>query len=200
MKNNENNLYYYENLYKDKIVAGCDEAGRGPLAGPVVSAIVILDKDSFIEGINDSKQVSPSKRKMLFEKIIDSSIDWSFGLVNNKIIDDINILQATKLSMQLAFYNLTVKPDILLLDAITISGVNCEQVSIVKGDTKSVSIAAASILAKVFRDNLMNHYNEKFPMYNFSKHKGYGTKEHRDNINKHGLSDIHRKSFKLKNN
>jgi ribonuclease HII len=190
-------LFYYEKKYCGKIIAGCDEAGRGPLAGPVVSAMVILDKNKTIEGINDSKKVSPKKRKKLFELIIDSAVDWSIGLVHNYTIDKINILQSTILSMRLAYFSLKIKPELLLVDAVKISNLDCPQLSIIKGDAKSVSIAAASILAKVFRDNLMEHYDTKYQGYNFAKHKGYGTKEHIANIKELGYSCIHRKSYKI---
>ncbi|HOK40919.1 MAG TPA: ribonuclease HII [bacterium] len=199
MKILENNsIYYYEDFYTNKIIAGSDEVGRGPLAGPVFAAIVILKKNEKIIGLKDSKKLTSQKREKLCKEILSKSLDWSIGIVDNEIIDKINILEATKLSIKIAYKNLKIKPDILLIDALKIPEIDCEQISIIKGDEKVASIAAASIVAKVFRDQLMNIYSEIYPMYNFSKNKGYGTKEHIEKIMEFGASPIHRKSFKIK--
>lgn len=194
---NDIDLYYYEKKFQNFVIGGCDEVGRGPLAGPVVSAIVILSKEHQIEGINDSKKLTAIKRESLFGEIIKHSVDWSVGVVNNNFIDRINILQATILSMKLAYCNLKIKPELLLIDAVKIPGLACDQVSIIKGDAKSASIGAASIIAKVFRDELMQLFSKKYSNYEFEKNKGYGTKEHISNIKKYGYCAIHRKSFKI---
>lgn len=180
------------------LVAGLDEAGRGPLAGPVVAAAVILPKNKMILGVNDSKKISEKKREELFEIICKSALSVGVGIVDNKTIDQINIFNATKLAMKKAIYSLEIKPDLLLIDALELADINIKQKSIIKGDSKSISIAAASIIAKVTRDNLVKEYDKKFAGYNFSKHKGYGTKEHYEAIKKYGITSIHRKSF-LKN-
>jgi len=175
-------------------VAGIDEAGRGPLAGPVVVAAVIMPKDNIIEGINDSKKLTEKKRKILFEKIKEVAISYHIEVVDEKIIDEINILNATKLGMKNCIEKISVKPDVVLIDAVKIDS-NVHTVSIIKGDAKSYSIAAASILAKVYRDNLMLDFDKQYPEYNFAKHKGYGTKVHIETIKKIGICPIHRKSF-----
>ncbi len=179
-------------------VAGIDEVGRGPLAGPVVSAAVILPKDFLILHINDSKKLSPKKREELYIKIKDHALDIGIGVVDAPIIDRVNIYQATKMSIVLAVNNLQIKPDILFLDAMKCEDLPIPQWTIIKGDTKSISIAAASIIAKVTRDKMMEDYHNSYPHYCFNKNKGYGTHEHRMAINEHGIISIHRKSF-LKN-
>lgn len=186
----------YENGYL--YIGGIDEAGRGPLAGPVVAAIVVFKPNTKIEGINDSKKLSEVKRDELFDIIKEQALDYGIGIVNNNEIDEFNILQATYMAMKKAINCLEKAPDYLLIDATTIPGVDTPQKPIIKGDSKSISIAAASILAKVTRDSIMYQYDEMYPEYGFKSHKGYGTKEHYEAIEKHGITPIHRKSF-LKN-
>ncbi|WP_408645601.1 ribonuclease HII [Tepidibacter thalassicus] len=178
-----------------KYIGGVDEAGRGPLAGPVVAAVVVLNEDTVIKGINDSKKLSEKKREELFEIIKKEAIDYGIGIVGNEEIDKFNILNATYMAMKKALNNLKNKPDYLLVDAEIIPNVGIPQNSIIQGDAKSISIAAASILAKVTRDKIMCEYDEIYPEYRFSKHKGYGTKEHYEAIEKYGITSIHRKSF-----
>lgn len=186
----------YENQYSDcTYICGIDEAGRGPLAGPVVAAAVILPKDINILYLNDSKKLSEKKRDMLYEEIQDKAIAVSAAVIGHDIVDEINILQATYRAMQEALDKLSITPDILLNDAVTIPDVSYHQVPIIKGDAKSVSIAAASIIAKVTRDNLMRKYDKIYPEYGFAKHKGYGTTVHIDAIKQYGPSPIHRKTF-----
>jgi len=180
-------------------IAGCDEAGRGPLAGPVVAAAVILPKNFYHPEIDDSKKLSSLKREELFEIIKDCAISFSFGIVPVEVIDRINILQATKLAMLEAINGLTPKPDIVLIDALRIDALAIEQYPIIKGDTLSINIASASILAKVKRDSIMLEYHKKYPVYGFDKHKGYPTFFHRECIKKYGPCPIHRKTFKLLN-
>lgn len=184
----------YEKKYEGKIIAGIDEAGRGPLAGPVVCACVIMPLDSKIEGINDSKKLTPKKREKLFEEIIKTAVAYSIVEVDEKTIDEINILNATKLGMRRALETLNVKPDIVLIDAVKIE-TEIPQDNIIKGDAISYNIASASILAKVYRDRLMLRLAEKYPEYHFEKHKGYGTAEHIALLKKYGKSEIHRNSF-----
>ena len=186
----------YENKYKGKRIAGIDEAGRGPLAGPVVCACVImpLDEDKLIDGINDSKKLTEKKREELYDKIIERAIAYSIVEVDERTIDRINILNATKQGMKRALDGLKVKPDIVLIDAVKID-TDLPQDNIIKGDAKSYNIASASILAKVYRDRLMKELSEKYPQYNFAKHKGYGTKEHIENLKKYGKCELHRETF-----
>ncbi|MEW6409051.1 MAG: ribonuclease HII [Nitrospirota bacterium] len=179
-----------------RLVAGIDEAGRGPLAGPVVAAAVILPEDCFIDGLRDSKRVSEKKRERLFDVIYAIAIDIGIGIVDEKTIDRINILQATIKAAEAAVKSLTYSPDFLLTDAIPLPLLNIPQKSIIKGDALSASIASASIIAKVTRDRLMMKYHRIYPEYNFHIHKGYGTREHLNAINKHGPCEIHRKSFR----
>ncbi len=176
-------------------IAGLDEAGRGPLAGPVVAAAVVLPADILIPGLTDSKQVPEAERDRLFEVIRAQALCFGIGIVDERIIDEVNILQATIIAMERAFETLTPRPDYLLLDAITLPRVPLPQKSLVKGDCRSHSIAAASILAKVTRDRLMLVLHEKYPQYNFRKHKGYGTREHLALLRQHGPCDAHRKTF-----
>ncbi len=180
------------------VICGIDEAGRGPLAGPVVAAAVILPLDHDFLYLNDSKKVTEKRREVLFDEIREYAIGYGIGMASPDEIDEINILQADYLAMKRALAQLSVKPDVLLNDAVIIPGVTGEQVSIIKGDAKSVSIAAASILAKVTRDRIMVSYDDMYPEYGFAKHKGYGTKQHSDAIRAYGPCPIHRKSF-LKN-
>lgn len=177
------------------VVCGIDEAGRGPLCGPVCAAAVILPLDCEIEGINDSKKLSEKKREALFDVITEKAIAYSVSMVDAKTIDEINILQATFLAMRTAVENLSVKPDYALIDGNGKPGLSIAEETVVKGDAKSVSIAAASILAKVSRDRYMKEADEKFPEYQFAKHKGYGTKLHYEMIAEHGICEEHRRSF-----
>lgn len=185
--------YYNQNI---KLIAGVDEAGRGPLAGPVCVAAVIMpyDKNEIIEEINDSKKLTEKKREKLFDLIIEKAISYKIVLINEKVIDEINILNATKLGMKQAIEGLSVKPELVLIDAVPLD-LNIKNESIIKGDAKCYNIAAASILAKVTRDRLMVELDQKYPNYNFKKHKGYGTKEHIENLKKFGKCEIHRNSF-----
>ena len=186
----------FEEKYKVyTYIAGVDEVGRGPLAGPVVAACVILDKNKQILYLNDSKKLSEKKREALYKEICESAVAYGIGIVSPARIDEINILNATYEAMRAAISNLKLKPDILLNDAVHIPKVDIKQVSIIKGDAKSVSIAAASIVAKVSRDRLMVEYDSLYPEYKFAKNKGYGTKEHIAAIKEHGLCPIHRRSF-----
>jgi ribonuclease HII len=182
---------------KFKLIAGVDEAGRGPLAGPVVASAVILPKNYSHSEIDDSKKLSPRSRERLYRVIVKEAISFSFGIVDTNIIDEINILEATKLAMYEAITDLNPRPEIVLTDAVNIKTLPFRQISFVKGDTISISIAAASILAKVRRDAIMCAYHEKYPQYHFSKHKGYPTKLHRKCIKQYGPCHIHRKSFRL---
>ena len=176
-------------------ICGVDEVGRGPLCGPVVAGAVILPKNCDILYINDSKKLSEKMRDVLYDEISKKAVAWAVGVVSPARIDEINILQATYEAMRLAIENLKVKPDILFNDAVTIPGVDIEQVPIIKGDAKSQSIAAASIMAKVTRDRMMQAYDEAYPMYGFARNKGYGTKEHMNAIREYGPCPIHRKTF-----
>lgn len=178
-----------------KAVCGVDEAGRGPLAGPVFAAAVILPDNCEIEGLNDSKKLSEKKREALFDVIKEKAISWSVASVDEKIIDEINILQATYLAMKSAVEGLDVPADYALIDGNRMPPVAIEGETVVKGDAKSMSIAAASILAKVSRDRFMLELDAKYPQYQFAKHKGYGTKLHYEMLTEHGISDCHRLTF-----
>ena len=180
------------------LICGVDEAGRGPLAGPVTAGAVILPKDCTILYLNDSKKLSEKRREELFLEIREKAVSYSVGIVGPERIDEINILQATYEAMRQAVSGLGVVPDLLLNDAVTIPELAIPQVPIIKGDAKSVSIAAASILAKVTRDHLMEEYDRQFPQYGFAKHKGYGTAAHVAALREFGPCPIHRRSF-LKN-
>jgi len=177
-------------------IAGLDEAGRGPLAGPVVAAAVVFPDGMLIPGVTDSKQVSEGNRERLFALITDAAVAYGIGIVDERTIDEINIREASILAMERALEAITPSPDHLLIDGnFTLPRIPIPQLPIVKGDCLSHSIAAASILAKVTRDRLMRELHERFPQYNFKKHKGYGTKEHIDLIRLHGPCEVHRKSF-----
>lgn len=182
---------------KHSHLAGVDEAGRGPLAGPVVAAAVILERNFYNSEIDDSKKLSPAKREKLYALITNIALSYSFGIVDPEIIDEINILNATKRAMRQAINGLKILPNLVLIDAVTITDLPFRQISIIKGDTLSLSIAAASILAKVKRDTIMQKYHKIYPMYQFNKHKGYPTKLHRQCIKEHGPCPIHRKTFRL---
>ncbi|MGN0299546.1 MAG: ribonuclease HII [Lachnospiraceae bacterium] len=186
----------YEKKYSQySYIAGIDEAGRGPLAGPVVASAVILPKDSQILYLNDSKQLSAKRREELYDIIMEEAISVGVGIIGPKRIDEINILQATYEAMRMAISQLTVKPDLLLNDAVKIPGVRIPQVPIVKGDAKSISIAAASVIAKVTRDHMMEEYDALFPEYGFAGHKGYGSQAHIEALKQYGPCVIHRRSF-----
>lgn len=194
-----NELKKMENQYFEKgiqYLCGIDEAGRGPLAGPVVVAAVIMPKDSKIEGVNDSKKVSEKKRELLYEQIKEEAISYSVAIVDEKEIDQVNILNATKEGLTTAIRGLKVKPERIIVDALTgIDTCGIPYDSVIKGDAKCYSIAAASILAKVTRDRIMRKMDEVYPEYGFEKHKGYGTAAHIAAIKEYGLCPIHRKSF-----
>ena len=182
-----------------KNICGIDEAGRGPLAGPVVIAGVIMPEDSMIEGVNDSKKVSEKKRELLYDKIIEEAISYSVAIIGQDVIDEINILNATKKGLTNVVEGLNVRPDLIIVDAlehIDTKGIPYE--SIIKGDAKCYSIAAASILAKVTRDRIMREWDLVYPQYGFAKHKGYGTAFHIQAIKEYGLCPIHRRSFTKK--
>ena len=192
LKKIEEDIYYQGTKY----ICGIDEAGRGPLAGPVVVASVIMPADSMIEGVNDSKKVSEKKREKLYEEIIENAISYSVGIVDQKEIDRVNILNATKAGLTESIRGLKVKPEIILVDALTgIDTCGIPYHSIVKGDAKCYSIAAASIIAKVIRDRIMRQWHEIYPQYNFIQHKGYGTAAHIAAIKEYGLCPLHRLSF-----
>lgn len=187
-----------ESLYNNgtKCICGIDEAGRGPLAGPVVVAAAIMPRNSMIEGVNDSKKISEKKREELFEIITKEAISYGVGIIDQKEIDRINILNATKEGLTMAVKELSVRPDLILVDALTkidTDGIPYE--SIVKGDAKCYSISAASIIAKVTRDRIMRQWDEVYPQYGFEKHKGYGTAQHIGAIKEYGLCPLHRLSF-----
>ncbi len=183
-----------ENGYR--FVCGVDEAGRGPLAGPVCAAAVILDKDTELEGVNDSKKLSEKKREALFDVICSKAISYSIAFASVEEIEEHNILNATYLAMNRAIEGLNISADFALIDGNRVpKDIKIECQTVVKGDAKSLSIAAASILAKVTRDRLLLEYDKKYPEYNFAKHKGYGTAEHMDAIRKYGPSEVHRPSF-----
>ena len=186
----------YEYGYEDHVLlCGIDEVGRGPLAGPVVAGAVILPRDCQILYLNDSKKLSEKKREALFLEIKEKAVAYAVGVIGAEKVDEINILQATYEAMRLAVSKLGTQPQVLLNDAVTIPGLPMEQVPIIKGDAKSVSIAAASVLAKVTRDHMMEEYDTLFPQYGFAKHKGYGTAVHISALKEYGPCPIHRRSF-----
>ncbi len=191
---------YEEELYGKGIryIAGVDEVGRGPLAGPVVAAAVILPGDFDVLGVDDSKKLSEKKREELFKLICKKAVSYSIGMADQKRIDEINILEATKEAMEQAVRGLSVRPDHVLIDALRLSRVDIPQTSIIKGDASSVSIAAASIVAKVTRDKMMIEYAKAYPDYGFEKNKGYGTKLHYAGIDAKGACPLHRKTFLVK--
>ena len=190
MKEFENELYNNEINF----IAGIDEVGRGPLVGPVVTAAVILPKDFYDERINDSKKLTEKKRELLYDVIMENALSVGIGMSSPEVIDEINILNATKKAMIEAINNLSVKPEHLLIDAVKLD-INIPQTSIIKGDAKSESIAAASIIAKVTRDRMMVELDKKYPMYDFKHNKGYGTKKHIEALYQYGPIEEHRKSF-----
>lgn len=189
-------MYHYERLYPEvEYIGGIDEVGRGPLAGPVVACCVVLPKDCDILYLNDSKQVPEKKREELYEEIIRKAVSYGIGVVSHEVIDEINILQATYEAMRQAIAAMPVKPEHLLVDAVKIPGITIPQRGIIKGDAKSASIAAASIVAKVTRDRMMVELDRKYPGYGFAKNKGYGSGEHIEALKTIGPCEIHRRSF-----
>ena len=192
-------LYQYENELYDKginYIAGVDEVGRGPLIGPVVTACVILPRDFKCDGLTDSKKLSEKKREEYFDYIMENALSVSVGMMSEKVIDEVNIYEATKLAMYEAINNSKIKPEHVLIDAMKLENLEMPSTSIIKGDAKSISIAAASVIAKVTRDRMMVELDLKYPMYGFKKHKGYPTKQHVEAIEKYGILDNHRKTFK----
>lgn len=190
------NMKYYERKYAEfSYIAGIDEVGRGPLAGPVVTCAVILPRDCDLLYINDSKKVPEKKRELLCEEIKQCAIAYKIGIVEHTVIDEINILQATYEAMRQSIAGLKPEPDLLLNDAVTIPGVSIQQVPIIKGDAKSISIAAASIVAKVTRDHMMVEYDKLYPGYDFASNKGYGSAKHIEAIKALGPCPIHRRTF-----
>ncbi len=190
--------YSIENEYKARgynIICGIDEAGRGPLAGPVYAAAVILPPDCVIDGLNDSKKLTEKKREKLFDEIKEKALAYGIASADEKEIDEINILNATFLAMKRAVDSLSVKPDLALVDGNQKPHTGIEEVTVVKGDAKSMSIAAASVLAKVSRDRFMLETAKKYPQYEFERHKGYGTKLHYEKIAQYGVCEIHRRTF-----
>lgn len=193
-----NEMLDYEKEYQKKgykFIAGVDEVGRGPLAGPVATACVIMDLENLVEGVDDSKKLSEKKREQLYDQIISRAVSYKISYKSPEDIDKYNILEATKMCMSESVNELDIKPDVVFVDALKLDAVDIEQCSIIKGDAKSYSIACASIIAKVARDRLMVELDEKYPEYNFKKHKGYGTAEHIKAIKEHGPCPLHRKSF-----
>lgn len=180
------------------LLCGVDEAGRGPIAGPVVAAAVIFSDDVYIEGVYDSKKVTHKRREELYDAITRQALCWGVGIVESGIIDELNILNATKEAMNAAIGNLTEMPDVIIADGNFYFNPAAEVKNIIKADEKSFSVAAASIIAKVTRDRIMCGYEEKYPNFSFSHHKGYGTPSHIDEILEFGYTDIHRKTFRLK--
>lgn len=195
-KNRTAIMYQFENEYKNyKYICGIDEVGRGPLAGPVMAGAVILPKEEMLYYLNDSKKLSETKREELYDVIMEKAIATGIGVALPAKIDEINILQATYVAMREAINKLAIKPDIILIDAVRIPDIKIPQVPIIKGDAKSASIAAASIISKVTRDRLMLEYDKVMPEYGFSSNKGYGSKKHIDALKEYGPSPIHRKTF-----
>ena len=194
----ETNLYQFEQLMQRqgyRCIAGIDEAGRGPLAGPVIAAAVILHPDQPIEGVNDSKKLTEQRREQLFEQIMHKAMAVGIGQADAETIDRINILQATRQAMLEAVSTLTTTPDYLLIDGITTIASSLPQRTIKQGDSRSASIAAASIIAKVTRDRLMQSYDQRYPLYGFARHKGYGSALHLSALQKYGPCPIHRMTF-----
>ena len=192
-------LYQYEKeLWKNGInlIAGMDEVGRGPLIGPVVTACVILPKDFVLDGLTDSKKLSEKKREEFYDYIMEQAISVGIGMMDEKVIDEVNIYEATKLAMYQAVEKSKVKPEHVLIDAMKLGKLEMPSTSIIKGDAKSISIAAASVIAKVTRDRMMIELDKKYPMYGFKSHKGYPTKKHIEAIKEYGLIDGYRKTFK----
>ena len=190
----QNNREYEEKYSNLDYICGVDEVGRGPLVGPVVACAVILPKNYYIEGLTDSKKLSKKKRESFFEIINKDALAIGIGVVDNQKIDEINILEASRLAMKIAVNNLKIKPDVILTDAMKLD-IGIPEEDIIKGDLKSITISAASVIAKVTRDKMMEELHEKYPMYNFIKNNGYPTKEHVEAIKKYGITEEHRKTF-----
>jgi ribonuclease HII len=191
-------IYQHDESLREKgfsLIAGIDEAGRGPLAGPVVAAAVVLQTGLRIDGLRDSKKVPEKERESLFLQIINAAVNVGIGIVDHNDIDRLNILRATKYAMQLAVENLSLQPDLLIIDAVKLPSVSIRQLTPFKGESVSASVAAASIIAKYTRDKVMLDYHLLYPQYNFRKHKGYSTKEHIEKLQEYGPCPIHRKSF-----
>lgn len=199
MNNKEIDNKKYEKELYDKgynYIAGIDEVGRGPLVGPVVTACVILPKNFCLEGLTDSKKLSEKKREVFYDIIMEQAISVGIGIMSEDVIDEVNIYEATKLAMYQSVDNLSVKPDYILIDAMKLEKLDVPSISIIKGDLKSITISAASVIAKVTRDRMMYELNQKYPMYRFDKNKGYPTKDHIEAIEKYGILKEHRKTFK----
>lgn len=193
-------LYDFDDSYRLKgfsLIAGIDEAGRGPLAGPVVSAVVILPKDLRIEGLKDSKELSAKERERLYSVLCQEAQAYAIGIASVEEIDRLNILEATRLAMTRAVEALPIQPDLLIIDALRLPMLKLRQESVIKADSKSASVASASILAKVTRDRLMMELHKEYPQYGFNRHKGYPTRSHREFIAAFGPSPVHRKTFRL---
>ena len=190
----QNNREYEEKYSNLDYICGVDEVGRGPLVGPVVASAVILPKNYYIEGLTDSKKLSKKKRESFFEIINKDALAIGIGIIDNQKIDEINILEASRLAMKIAVNNLKIKPDVILTDAMKLD-IGIPEEDIIKGDLKSITISAASVIAKVTRDKMMEELHEKYPMYNFIKNNGYPTKEHVEAIKKYGITEEHRKTF-----
>ena len=191
-------LNFEENYYTEKVnfIVGVDEAGRGPLCGPVVAACCILPKEYKNEHINDSKKLSEKKREIAYKEIIENALDYGIGIVDAKRIDEINIYEATKEAMHIAISKLKISYDLILTDAMKLQNEKVEVIPLIKGDAKCECIAAASIIAKVTRDHILEEYGEKYPQYGFKSHKGYGTKKHIEAIKQYGIiKDFHRESY-----
>lgn len=192
-----NNNYRYERKLRDKgitFIAGVDEVGRGPLVGPVVAACVILPEKFSLEGLTDSKKLSEKKREEFYDKIMEQAVSVGVGIISEKIIDKVNIYEATKLAMKDAISNMDIKPEHILIDAMPLD-IDIPTTSIIKGDLKSITISAASVIAKVTRDRMIDELGEKYPMYDFKSNKGYPTKKHLDAIDEYGIIDEHRTSY-----
>jgi len=196
--NNIDNTKYEKELYAQGInyIAGVDEVGRGPLVGPVVTACVVLPKDFQLDGLTDSKKLTAKKRDLFYDIIMEQALGVAIGIKDEKVIDEVNIYEATKLAMYEAIEKCPLKPEHVLIDAMKLEKLDIPSTSIVKGDLKSITIAAASVIAKVTRDRMMDELDEKYPMYDFKSNKGYPTKKHVEAIEKYGIINEHRKSFK----
>ncbi len=186
---------YDESFRKEGLVAGIDEAGRGPIAGPVVAAAVVLPPGLRIEGLRDSKKLTPKQLHRVFYDVLCSAVDIGLGISEAGLIDRVNILEATKFAMAAAVEDLRDRPGVLLIDAVSLPAVDIRQVTPVRGESKSASIAAASVVAKVVRDGMMRQYHAMYPEYGFDRHKGYGTRQHVENLKRYGPCPIHRRSF-----
>ena len=191
-------LYSYERQLNEQgyqLIAGTDEAGRGPIAGPVVAASVMLRTGTFIKGLNDSKKLSAKKREAIYEEILSKCICYGISVISNEEIDRINILQSAYLAMKKSLDEMEILPEYVLVDGLFNNRIEIPQMAIVKGDSKSASVAAASVIAKVYRDRIMDEYDKEYPQYGFASHKGYPTKKHIEAVREYGVLKIHRKTF-----